>query len=339
MTRRGITLPWQPVTDQLDTLRAGAITFLIGDTNLGKTTLMEQIALHCATKGIPMRGAMTEMSGKEIVMRMAARELRFDIADVLRLDWTKVNRDHGITDGREQLLEVYRRVKAGLTGVSFYDNKRPAARDVVADIHRWADKLGGREGLYVVDHLAQFFYEGGKTSETIREAIILIQEAGERRNLHLLFSHQVNRVGRRQMRELRFPELDWAEGSAGIEQMAHNVIVITNPLRDEYRESYKVTAEMVRNGQKRYEEVIMADRINLLCLKSRDLGVRDGLRGRGSIRQLIFCNGWYHTKRWLELKADHPDHPYDDSEKLPVPSTPGPQMGDWVGPFRRPEAA
>lgn len=286
-----------------------------------------------------MRGAMTEMSGKEIVMRMAARELRFDIADVLRLDWDKVNRDRGISDSRGQVLEVYRRVKAGLAGVSFYDNKRPAARDVVGDINHWADKLDGREGLYVVDHLGQFYYEGGKNSETIREAIILIQEAGERRNLHLLFSHQINRVGRRQMRELRFPELDWAEGSAGIEQMAHNVIIVTNPLREEFRESYKDTAEMVRNGQKRYEEVIMADRINLLCLKSRDLGVREGLRGRGSIRQLIFRDGWYHTKLWLDLKADHPDHPYDDSAKLPIPSTPGPQMGDMVGPFKRPAAA
>ena len=339
MSRLGLTFPWLSVTNQVDTMRAGAITFLLGDTGMGKTTILQQLTRHCADKGFPFRGAMTEMFGHEIIMRMAAIIRGFDIADVLRHDWDKINEERGIADARAQLSAVYREINASLSGVSFYDNKNPSWKEVVKDMDDWAKTLEGREGVYAVDHLGQFYYEGGKKPETIRETIIRLQEGAERNNLHLIFSHQFNRAGRKAMRSLYYPELDWAEGSAGIEQMAHNVLVMTNPVREEYLAGLKETAEQVRAGLVKYETVVDTSQINLVCIKSRDLGVRkQGKQGRGSTRRLIFFEGEYHSKRWVDLKIENPHLTYDDSKKLPPAGKPGRNTSDMVGPFKRPEA-
>ncbi|MHB1094751.1 MAG: DnaB-like helicase C-terminal domain-containing protein [Gemmatimonadaceae bacterium] len=332
-TPHEVSFPWYTVSEMVDTMRPGSLVMIAGDTGMGKTTLVESMLMHFGKHGVPACDAATEITGDEMQSRLAARLLGFDIADVLRKRWLFIGLAHGITatQAEDRMHRARAKLARQLGGVGFYDNPRPTIEDIEGSINRFGDLKGNRLGVYFVDHVLQMQLRFGLSPDGILEAVARIQAACAANNAVPVLPLQYNRAGRTAMMRLDPQNLAWLHGSDSLGQMGGTILFMTRPVRPEY-EKPAAMAEMLEKlhaHELKYRDVVIADQLVLTCMKSRDLGERNGeqvflgrksfaTRGAGAKRTLFFRDGFYRSHAWVEANAVRPEIAWDDAAVLPA---------------------
>jgi len=139
---RGMSLPWQDLTDALTGLVPGQLVFVAARPAVGKSIIGAQLAAYAgATLGVPTLLASMEMTAEEITARLIAAESRVSLSSLLRReltdgDWDRIARAAGkVSDSRLVIDD-----SAGCSLARIRARLRGMARD-------------DKPGLLVVDYL------------------------------------------------------------------------------------------------------------------------------------------------------------------------------------------
>lgn len=234
------------IDDKLGGLHAGDLIVVGARAAMGKTALLNCIALHAATKGHAVGIISGEQPAKQMAARMMAiagnvRATKFRTGQIEEHEWPRVT-------GAVTTLAQAR--------MWFLDRSSPTIAEVQRVARRWKQQYG-IEALYV-DYLQRLQAPGERRWESVGNAARGLKDLARDLNIPVLVLAQVSRQVETGGKG-REPRLGDLSDSSEIEKEADQVLMI---YRDEYykadsnkRGVAKIIIEKNRHGPTGFVEV------------------------------------------------------------------------------------
>ena len=211
----GLDCGFPDVNDMMSGLCGGELTIIGARPNIGKTTLVMQMALTVGEAGSGVAAFSLEMTKKQLLQRVACIEAGIDIRK--------------FRSGRLNDLEHHRfqAARERIQGIPLYVDHTASLS--LPKLTTKLERLVGDQdiGLVIVDYL-QLMDGPGRSQHEVFEAISRgLQNQAKSTDLPFLVLSQLSREVER--REDRRPRMSDLRESGGIEAAADNVLLIHRP--------------------------------------------------------------------------------------------------------------